>query len=176
MKLDQGSEEKLKLIFPDISERWRIVADEVMEAFQLEIRVTEGFRDFQRQAELYAQGRAFNEDTKLWVVTEPKKIVTHAKPGQGMHAYGLAIDICVVGPDPYPKSPKFWHGYGQLLEKHGLTWGGSWIGSTNDQPHCEDKYGFSTKEIQSFYQKSKRVEDVWDCIGPRVSIFRGKTS
>ena len=39
----------------------------------------EGYRSFERQQQLYNQGR-----------TTPGKIVTHAKPGQGLHNYGLA--------------------------------------------------------------------------------------
>lgn len=49
------------------------------------IRITQGLRTHAEQAKLYAQGR-----------TAPGLKVTNARPGQSIHNYGLAVDICLI--------------------------------------------------------------------------------
>lgn len=49
--------------------------------------VTSGLRTMAAQAALYAQGR-----------TMPGPIVTHAKPGDSAHNWGLAIDVALQTP------------------------------------------------------------------------------
>lgn len=56
-----------------------------------EIRMVSGFRSFDEQNALYEKGR-----------TKIGNIVTNAKGGQSMHNYGVAIDYCFVGDEPYP--------------------------------------------------------------------------
>jgi hypothetical protein len=85
------------------------------------IRITEGFRTAERQAELYAQGR-----------TKPGKIVTNANVGQSNHERGIAFDIVFTklgydGP---------WDLVGMLGKSFGLKWGGDWKGFP-DRPHFE---------------------------------------
>jgi hypothetical protein len=55
--------------------------DQLCEALPEHWQPTEGFRSFERQADLYAQGRSV-----------PGAIVTQAPPGKSMHNYGLASD------------------------------------------------------------------------------------
>lgn len=52
-----------------------------------------GFRSFQEQSALYAQGR-----------TKAGKIVTKAKPGESYHNYGLAFDWVPMKPTSKDKS------------------------------------------------------------------------
>jgi hypothetical protein len=85
------------------------------------IRITEGFRTAERQAELYAQGR-----------TTPGKIVTNAKPGQSNHERGTAFDIVFTklgydGP---------WDVAAMLGRSFGLKPGHYWAGF-KDSPHFE---------------------------------------
>lgn len=172
MKLDQGSEEKLKLIYPDIAERWRMAVDQMYEDYQIRMRITEGFRDFKTQFDYWSRGRSQLQDGS-WVISSPKDVVTHAKPGQSMHHYGLAIDVCVVGEHPYPNDQRLWQRYGKCLAEQGLGWGGLWAGAKNDRPHCEDKYNFTTLGIQKLFLRNKQVSDVWDAIAEKRQTILG---
>lgn len=71
----------LFLLAPKVRERANEAVLECQEN-GLQIAIFEAWRSFERQAELYAQGR-----------TKPGKIVTRAQPGMSAHNYGLAIDI-----------------------------------------------------------------------------------
>src|SRR5690606_12595912 len=51
-------------------------------------QITEGFRSYARQNQLYAQGR-----------TTPGNIVTHARGGSSIHNFGLAVDYVLVSQD-----------------------------------------------------------------------------
>lgn len=167
MKLDSGTEIKLQSIFPDVAERWRRVADDMDELHNVQLRITEGYRSFEVQQSYYAKGREQTRDG-IWVVTELKKVITHAKPGQSLHQYGLAMDVCALGPNPFPKERAFWVKYGDLLKKYGLQWGGDWTGASVDQPHCEDKYGFTLKELEALYSKNDNIQDVWEACATRM--------
>lgn len=58
-----------------------------------------GFRSFEEQLALFAQGR-----------TKPGRIVTKAKPGESYHNYGLAFDWVPV--KPTAKDPKLFRPIG----------------------------------------------------------------
>lgn len=109
------------------------------------MRVTEGVRSIERQAELYAKGR-----------TAPGSIVTNSKPGMSWHHYGLAADLCFDCPDPFlekmdPKESRFlWNDFGKFAEYHGLTWGGKFR-TFPDRPHVQMTFGLTLQEaIQIF--------------------------
>lgn len=113
----------------------------------LPVRVTQGRRTLDEQLHLWQQGRKLVSG--VWVVVDPARIVTKAKPGRSAHNYGMAFDICFVSADPYlheyeelhpgQVDPR-WQQYGELVESVGLSWGGplgvndpfSW-----DRPHAE---------------------------------------
>lgn len=104
------------------------------------------------QAQLYAQGR-----------TAPGKIVTYSKPGDSLHHYGLAIDSCFVGIDPYlehdPNSEALWREYGRHATAHGLSWGGAWSRFI-DRPHVQMLYGLLTADVKELYSH-KGLSSVW---------------
>lgn len=75
------SEARLQEVHPKLAERVRSMA-ELLESENIEIQVTQGYRSWQEQAELYAQGR-----------TAPGSIVTNAEPGHSYHNFGLAVDV-----------------------------------------------------------------------------------
>lgn len=88
--------------------------------------MTDGFRSFKEQDELYARGR-----------TKPGKIVTNAKGGQSKHNHGLAFDIAFKN----KYGAVIWDvglltKAGKIGKKLGLTWGGDWK-SFRDYPHFE---------------------------------------
>lgn len=99
---------------------------ETMASLGKPIRITEGFRSMERQAELYAQGR-----------TKPGNIVTNAKPGQSRHNFGEAIDV-VFKLTGYNAPQADWELLGATGEALGLSWGGRWKGFV-DLPHFEVK-------------------------------------
>lgn len=107
-------------------------ADAVIKEMELlghPVRITEGFRSMERQAQLYAQGR-----------TAPGNIVTNAKPGESFHNYGVAVDF-VFRKEGYNASEALWQTLGTIGKKHGFEWGGDWQGFT-DRPHFELTLGY----------------------------------
>lgn len=97
------------------------------------LRVTSGWRSFEEQDRLYAQGR-----------TTEGKIVTNAKGGQSLHNYGCAFDVA----DKLKGYNIDWEKVGKIGESVGLEWGGRWP-SFVDGPHFQLTLGFSLKDFQA---------------------------
>jgi peptidoglycan L-alanyl-D-glutamate endopeptidase CwlK len=101
------------------------------------IRITQGLRTFDEQAQLYAIGR-----------TKAGKKVTNAKAGQSIHNYGLAVDICLIidgktaswdtARDWDDDKIADWYECVKIFAKHGWQWGGNWK-TFKDLPHFEKK-------------------------------------
>ena len=149
----------LRKIYPDIRVRLAKVLTDMKDHFK-EMRVTEGYRSFERQNYLYAKGRTLKD----------LEIATNSVPGNSLHNYGLALDLAFKGTDPYSKSnPKIWEDYGRIVRAHGFTWGGDWnnngIKDKNDfdKPHIQLTYGLSLEEIKKKYA-SGRIEAIWSTI------------
>lgn len=144
MSPDQESEARLRGIYPEIAIRVRAVYSDMRRLHGFAMRATEGLRSMERQAQLYMQGR-----------TAPGPIVTNSPPGQSIHHYGLAVDSCFYGRDPYLKEhhrgEMLWVEYGRLARQHGLHWGGDWA-RIIDRPHVQFTFGLSLKEIRELYQ------------------------
>lgn len=152
MDIDPVSTQRLGLVYPDLAVRWRRVAEDFWTAHNLKLKVAQGLRTIEEQAALYAQGR-----------TLPGKIVTYSKPGDSMHPFGLAIDSCFAGADPFlehePQSEFLWREYGRIATAHGLTWGGAWSRFV-DRPHVQMTYGLALPEIKELYAY-KEIASVW---------------
>jgi peptidoglycan L-alanyl-D-glutamate endopeptidase CwlK len=112
------------------------------------LRMTEGLRSFERQAELYAEGRT-TPGPHVTPEHPLGQIVTNAPPGYSEHHYGIAADSCFSGHDPYlellaktdPARAEFlWAEFGRLCHEQGLRWGGDFK-SLADRPHAERVYG-----------------------------------
>jgi hypothetical protein len=101
----------------------------------MRLRITEGFRSFERQDELYAQGR-----------TAPGPIVTNAKGGESYHNFGLAIDV-VEMVDGQANWNADWPAIGGLGKALGFEWGGDWFGF-KDRPHFQMTGGRSLEELR----------------------------
>ena len=92
------------------------------------VMVFQGFRSFEEQDYLYAQGR-----------TRRGAIVTNAKAGQSNHNYGTAVDIVfLVNGNPSWDNSHPWSLLGEVGEAVGLEWGGNWTGFV-DRPHFQLK-------------------------------------
>lgn len=104
-----------------------------------------GFRSFERQAAIYAQGR-----------TLPGNVVTNANAGESAHNYGCATDwtyfksirgkMTPTWPDP--RDP-IWNEYGKVIESIGLKWGKSF----RDYPHNELNLSVSWVRIKEYHDK-----------------------
>lgn len=94
----------------------------------IDVIITSTLRDFEKQNQLYAQGR-----------TTPGKIVTNAKGGQSVHNFGAAFDFCVLtnGKADWNNTEKF-KKCGAIGMALGLDWGGAWL-SFKDLPHFQQK-------------------------------------
>lgn len=120
-------------------------------------------RSIPEQLTLWKKGR--DEEGQI---IDPHQVVTQAPPGSSIHNYGLAVDSCFHGDDPYWEYLKLrdggeyrrrWAAFGKVCESHGLVWGGMFA-SITDLPHAQITYGMSLKDIQTLY-KFKGLPAVW---------------
>jgi peptidoglycan LD-endopeptidase CwlK len=93
-----------------------------------DLLITCTFRTLNEQATLYAQGR-----------TTPGPIVTHARPGQSAHNYGLAIDVVPVylGKLIWDGNDPIWQKVGNCGLEHGLEWYGMPAAPFRELPHFQ---------------------------------------
>jgi peptidoglycan L-alanyl-D-glutamate endopeptidase CwlK len=168
MDLDPSSQAMLAALYPDFAARVLHVYEAMFSTHQIILRMTEGVRTFERQTELYAEGR-----TTLGPHPTPERplgqTVTNAPPGYSEHHYGIAADSCFFGADPYleelarddPARAEFlWQEFGRLCREQGLTWGGDFK-SLVDRPHAELVYGGLTlSELYRLYQQGG-LASVW---------------
>lgn len=103
------------------------------------------------QLEIWSRGRDADGN-----ITDPSAVVTHATPGSSYHNFGLAVDSCFKGNDPYWKAipeeeaARRWSEFGRFCTVHGLTNGGTF--SICDWPHAQLSFGMNLKEIQSLWK------------------------
>jgi peptidoglycan L-alanyl-D-glutamate endopeptidase CwlK len=136
--IDENTMKILRRVYPTLREHALFVITQMWRDHQIMLRVTHGHRSFHQQMKLYNQGR-----------TLPGPKVTNAKPGLSYHNYGLAVDFCFKGRDPYledhPKKVELWMHLGKLIEDSGCYWGG--LFKTPDRPHMELRVrGFTPKD------------------------------
>jgi peptidoglycan L-alanyl-D-glutamate endopeptidase CwlK len=106
-------------LLPEVKEKMDKLI-QVCDILGMPIRVTSGFRSFEEQNKLYAQGR-----------TTAGNIVTNAKGGESDHNFGKAFDI-VFRKTGYEGD---WEFVGKIGKQLGLKWGGDWKGGFIDKPH-----------------------------------------
>jgi len=128
------------------------------------IRIVQGFRSFEEQDVLYAQGR-----------TKPGARVTNSKGGQSYHCYGLAIDFALLydkdGNGTYEvlswnlladfdkDGEADWMEVVNIFEDHNYTWGGR-FNSIKDNPHLEKTFGNNWKVLLDRYNKKQFVPGI----------------
>ncbi|PBB05653.1 MULTISPECIES: M15 family metallopeptidase [Salimicrobium] len=113
-------------------------------------QITEGHRSYRRQAELYGQGRPWYRWNGRNYGSRGS-IVTHAKPGQSVHNYGLAFDFCLVdksGQQAIWRVNESWRRVASISKDLGFTWGGNWK-NFKDYPHLEWTHGMTWKDLSS---------------------------
>lgn len=104
-----------------------------------EVILTEGHRSTERQAALYAKGRA-----------EPGPRVTNAPPGSSWHEFRLAVDfVPLKDGKPWWAAPLgIWEELGELLEKAGCEWGGRFK-TILDMPHGQYRGGLTLTDVRT---------------------------
>jgi len=135
------TEEFIKNLHPKIRNRVRQFINSMYRK-GIKLRITSGFRTFEEQDELYAQGR-----------TKPGKIVTQSKGGESVHNYCLAFDVV----DTEKGYNTDWNLIGKTGKEFGFEWGGDWI-SFIDRPHFQDKFGLSTSEMKNRYKQGEFIK------------------
>lgn len=162
MKLDSKSESFLRNCYPKFAHRVKKTFDDVYEKHGLEMRITEAMRSFKKQQELYLIGRNSTDKN-----VPRRTIVTNALPGLSYHQYGLAIDACFQGKDPFLEkldiyvSKLIWEDYGRFAENNGLIWGGKF--KFRDMPHIELNTSFTVKELKLILEHQS-IQGVWSAI------------
>ena len=114
----------------------------------LDVRLTQGFRTYSYQNDLYDQGR-----------TRRGHIVTDARGGESLHNFGLAYDVGVFdggqyvkrGADPrYRRVGVLGEGVADGIGAARLRWGGRW--SKPDSSHFEFDGGLPLTEIRRRFE------------------------
>ena len=115
---------RLSKVLPELARKClQLITIAEREGFTL--LVTQGFRSFEEQNALYAQGR-----------TKKGKIVTNARAGQSKHNFGKAVDFAFVVGGEISWDEKLYRNIGRWAKQVGLNWGGDWK-SFKDLPHLE---------------------------------------
>ena len=160
MNIDSRTRARIRAVYPGLAFRYYRLAYDLYALHKKCVRITEGFRSFTRQRKLFSLGR-----------DKPGSVVTNARAGQSFHNYGLAIDVCFVGPDPYLEKdvngPMYWDEFGRTAKGHGFAWGGDFNGF-QDRPHIQLTYGLTLRAIQKLYDFGG-IEGVWT----RLDQIRG---
>lgn len=113
----------------------------------IDLRITSGLRTFAEQQALYDQGR-----------TKPGKIVTNAKPGQGFHNYGLAIDVIPFVNGKPDWNTTLWPEISTIGKSLGFSWGGDWE-HFKDFPHFEYPQNTSYRTLLKLHNEGKLDKD-----------------
>jgi peptidoglycan L-alanyl-D-glutamate endopeptidase CwlK len=137
--MDTITQKRINKLHPIVRDEVKNIIAECDAALtgKAKIRITQGLRTFDEQAQLYAIGR-----------TKAGKKVTNAKAGQSIHNYGLAVDMCLIidgktaswdtAKDWDNDKIADWYECVKIFAKHGWEWGGNWK-TFKDLPHFEKK-------------------------------------
>ncbi len=121
--------------------------------------VTDGYRDYNEQDRLYAQGR-----------TAPGPRVTNARGGHSWHNYGVAMDSTFHDNRGQPHWPEggehrsLLQRYGEVGEARGLEWGGRWTNPV-DTPHQQYVPNGGRPGAQEETLRNQGLPQVWRNMG-----------
>ncbi|MBT2639309.1 M15 family metallopeptidase [Bacillus sp. ISL-39] len=112
----------------------------------IRVLVTDGFRSFEEQNQLYEKGRS-----------KEGQIVTHAKGGDSYHNFGLAIDFALLNKqgkalwdttyDGNENGKSDWMEVVGIAKELGFTWGGDWK-HFKDYPHLEMRFDLTINDLK----------------------------
>ncbi len=142
--MDKVTQQRIEKLHPLIRDEVTKIIEECNKALtgKAKVRITQGLRTMKEQADLYSLGR-----------TKPGQKVTNAKPGQSIHNYGLAVDICLLidgkvaswdtAKDWDNDRVADWYECVKIFAKYGWDWGGNWK-RFKDLPHFEKRQIITT--------------------------------
>lgn len=139
--IDTQIEESTSSTLSIIRERVTAFINKADREFGIKLRITSDghLRSFDKQDELYAQGR-----------TAPGKIITNAKAGESYHNYGLAFDLVEIKDGQALWNNPNWIKIGEIGKSFGFNWGGDWR-SFKDYPHFELSNGLNLADLKWKY-------------------------
>lgn len=126
-------------------------------AHDIDLRITFGFRSFEKQNELYNQEHDGKDNDGNGIIDDRHEHVTNAKGGQSFHNYGLAIDVIPFIDGKPDWNTKKWPVISLLGKNLGFAWGGEWR-SFKDLPHFEYPPGKSYKDLARLV-KNKEMDE-----------------
>jgi RHS repeat-associated protein len=134
---DEATDNKLATLHPYVQNQMKSLILIAKSRFDIDLRVTDGFRSVAEQDKLYAKGR-----------TAPGSIVTKARGGYSNHNFGLAVDVVPFENGKLNWDTKNYPLIGRIGTSRGLEWGGNW--KFVDKPHFQNLFGKSLKELRAF--------------------------
>ena len=165
-RLINASAANLKRLHPAVSAGAKDLIRVAHSCYNIDIKITQGYRSIQQQNALYEQGRS-----------EAGEVVTNARGGESMHNYGLAIDFVqlVNGKISYDleydgnqSGKSDWREVADIGKALGFEWGGDWKRFV-DYPHFEMTFGYSLADLKegdrpSRSEKAKRTDEIEDLL------------
>jgi peptidoglycan L-alanyl-D-glutamate endopeptidase CwlK len=146
--VDPRSEKVISTLLPEVQPIARALVQKAALG-GIRIKIISGYRTYEEQDKLYAQGR-----------TAPGDIITNAKAGYSNHNFGIAFDVGVFEGNSYlGESPKY-KAVGVIGMDLGLEWGGNWK-TIVDQPHFQLRPAWAKEmtEKQMLAELRDRVND-----------------
>lgn len=167
-RLINDSAENLKNLHPAVEAGAKDLIRLSHSCYNIDIRITQGYRTKKQQDALYDQGRS-----------RAGEIVTNARGGESMHNYGLAFDFVqmVDGDISYDleydgnnSGKSDWREVAAVGKALGFDWGGDWKRFV-DYPHFEMTFGYSLDDLQagerpSRQEKANRTEEIETLLAP----------
>lgn len=132
---DPVTDARIKQLHPDMQKPVIQFINKVDFLTGVKLRITDHFRTFAEQDELYTQGR-----------TKPGKVVTWAKGASSYHNYGLAIDVTAIARNQVDYNIN-WEQISGIAKRFDFTWGGDWPEGKKDKPHFQLDFGKTVSEL-----------------------------
>jgi hypothetical protein len=142
---DKNTDKKLATLHPDIQDQMKSFILKSKLRFDIDLRVTDGFRSVAEQDKLYAKGR-----------TALGSIVTKARGGYSNHNFGLAVDVVPFENGKLNWDTKNYPLIGRIGISRGLEWGGNW--KFKDTPHFQMAFGLNWQQLKAKVDNGNFIE------------------
>ncbi|QUY40351.1 peptidoglycan-binding protein [Acaryochloris marina] len=141
---DDVTQERITTLHPTMQDEVIRFINRVDAELGIELRVTDAFRTFEEQDQLYQQGRNGNAGG----------IVTNAEGGESYHNYGLAVDVVEIKDGQANYGGDYWSQIAEIGKSEGLEWGGD-FNNFVDQPHFQLTYDRSPGQLNELYESQR---------------------
>jgi len=137
----ESTDKKIASLHPSVQNQIKSFVLMAKNRFDIDLRVTDGFRSVEEQDKLYAKGR-----------TAKGSIVTKARGGYSNHNFGLAVDVVPMENGKLNWETNQWSLIGRIGESRGLEWGGRW--KFLDRPHFQNLRGRNLKQLRALPKRN----------------------